>query len=102
MMFDGKAFGLTASLALSLCACLLACDGRDESGLGAEARRNDCLAQVGELEAAAHAAEARARESLQGVSPEAGEVIRSASREIAAANRRAAEILRQLCRSGGR
>jgi hypothetical protein len=83
---------------LSLCAC----SEREESAFDAQARRADCLAQVAELEAATSAAEARVREALHGVSPEAAEVIRQAHQKFAASNRRAAEILREACRLGAR
>jgi hypothetical protein len=84
---------LCAAVALALLLC--ACGDREEP-----AWRADCLAQVAELEAAAMAADARAREALHGVSPEAMEIIQQAHHRLAAANHRAAEILREACLSG--
>lgn len=84
-------------LVLSLCAC-----SREESDFDAQARRADCLAQVADLEAATTAAENRARDALHGVNPEAAAVILQAHEKLAASNRRAAEILREVCRSGER
>jgi hypothetical protein len=81
---------------VALVLLLYACTDREENSW-----RADCVAQVAELEAAAMAADARAREALQGVSPEVAEVIRRAHVKLAAANRRAAGIMREACRSGG-
>ena len=84
--------------AAAVLALLCACGDSEQPAFDAEALRSDCLAQVADLEAAAIAVEARAREALLGIRPEAAEVIRRASHELAAANRRTAEIIRKACR----